>query len=295
MLRSRKTIRSLLSSAYERVSILLYHRIAPSATPGGLRVISPDLFEEQLRILKKDYHVISLETYVRAHVHGFDALEQKTGKHYVVITFDDGYQDNYQFAFPLLKKYNLPATFYVSTGFVENPNMRCPDDANMHHETFLSWKEIQEMAEHPLVQIGAHTVSHPRLTNVPIDQAAEEIHRSKVILEQQLGKPITTFAYPFGTALDVNRELSERVRQLGFTSAMTTMHGMNNALSNVFRLRRIEAAFDRKNFVMRLGYFHTIWYGSLYVIWLRVLKNPMRVIQKRFPNIYRGMKGFFKM
>ena len=285
-----------LSSFFgEHIRVLLYHRIAPSALPFELPAMTPVEFENQLRYLQEQYHVISLSTFVDALRNGFDRLPVKQGKQFVVVTFDDGYQDNYDIACPLLKKYHTPATFFISTGFIENPEMHSVADPNMHRHTFLSWNQIQEMSQDPLIEFGAHTVSHPRLTELSMTQSVDEIKNSILTLEQKIGKPVKIFAYPFGTREDFSSAIIETVKQSGCVCAFTTIHGMNRMSTNPFVLKRIEAGFSHKRFVERLSFVHSIWYGFVQLIWQRSLKQPVSVLRRRFPKQYESVRLRLKL
>src|SRR5258706_14495245 len=101
----------------------------------------------------------------------------------IVLTFDDGYRDAYEIAFPLLKKYGLTGTFYVVPGFVGEP-------------AYVTWGELKEMQQAGM-EIGAHTMHHPFLTRLSSVNAFREIFMSRLLLASQLEVPITTFAYPY--------------------------------------------------------------------------------------------------
>ena len=282
-------------SPKERVIVLLYHRIAPSTLPFELPAITPEEFENQMRYLQGHSQVISLRVFGDALQNGFDRLPAKQGKPFVVVTFDDGYQDNFDFAFPLLKKYHTPATFFIATGFIENPEMQSVADANMHRHAFLSWNQIQEMVQDPLIEFGAHTVSHPRLTELSAAQTVDEIKNSISTLEQKIGKPVTTFAYPFGTRNDFSRDIVEIMKQSGCTSAFTTVHGMNDVSTNPFLLKRIEAGFSHKRFVERLSFVHSVWYGFVQFVWQRCLKQFVTALRRHFPKQYETLRSLLKL
>ncbi len=253
------TSRVFFEGGHEKVIVLLYHRVAIVKESWELPAVPPIEFEKQLVYLKRYYHVISLATFVDALKNGFDRLPKKHGRRFVVITFDDGFKDNFTNAFPLLKKYETPATFYISTGFIENPQMQSTAYSDMGRHEFLSWRELQEMANHPLVEIGAHTVSHPRLTDISVEDAMEEIRISKSILEEKLGKTIAIFAYPFGTRMDYSNEIVDRVKGMKFESATTVVYGMNDTKTDPYEIKRVVAGFDFLSFRARLSVLHGLW------------------------------------
>jgi peptidoglycan/xylan/chitin deacetylase (PgdA/CDA1 family) len=113
----------------------------------------------------------------------------------VAITFDDGYGDNYDYAFPLLQRHGATATFFVTAGFLE----RDPQVMRRFHPGLrpLAWDQVREMRQGGMA-FGAHTYSHPNLSRLDRAAAEGELRRSKLILEARLGEPISAMAYPFG-------------------------------------------------------------------------------------------------
>jgi peptidoglycan/xylan/chitin deacetylase (PgdA/CDA1 family) len=121
----------------------------------------------------------------------------------VALTFDDGYQDNFSHALPLLSQHGMQATFFVTAGLVErdqavmqrfaNTLRRCrPDELRP-----LSWAQVREMQAAGM-EIGAHTYSHPNLARLAPAEILEELRRSKEVVEDGIGAPVEAFAYPFG-------------------------------------------------------------------------------------------------
>ena len=130
------------------------------------------------------------------------------------ITFDDGYRDNYELAFPVLRRHALSATVFVTTGWLR--------DSDHAPGVCLSWREVREMAAAG-IRFGAHTVSHPSLPELSEREAEAEIRESKRALEDRLGVPCTLFAYPFG---HVDRRVRDLVAKAGFQWAVTTCEGV---------------------------------------------------------------------
>ncbi|MBZ0165167.1 MAG: polysaccharide deacetylase family protein, partial [Candidatus Omnitrophica bacterium] len=147
-----------------------------------------------------------------------EPLSRKT----VVLTFDDGYADNYTNAFPLLKKYNFPATFFISTEKVGLPG-------------YVTWDQLREMAAAG-ISIGSHAVRHEYLPDLSRQRIIEEVRESRRILEQQLGMPVLNFSYPVG---GFNDEIKSLVRQAGYQSAVTTNRGFDRFNHDVFELNRV--------------------------------------------------------
>ncbi|MEK9153419.1 MAG: polysaccharide deacetylase family protein, partial [Patescibacteria group bacterium] len=137
----------------KRVAILMYHSVERNNIPS---TVSPENFAQQMAYLqKKQYQVISLASLV-------DILEKKQPlpAKAVVISFDDGYQDNFIFAWPILQKYNFPATIFLTNGTVGGEKIK----KNGQRLKMLAWPEIAKMQNSGLINFQPHTISHPRLS-----------------------------------------------------------------------------------------------------------------------------------
>jgi len=198
-----------------RVPVLVYHHIANHA---GAWYVSPRRFEQELAWLSgHDFHTVSLDAYITAMETG-DALPPNS----IVLTFDDGYADAYTDAFPLLRKYSFTGTFFVITGVVGWPS-------------FLTWDQIIEM-QNAGMEIGAHTVHHPFLTKLSLQQAQYEIEQSRLDLVEHLPTPPTVFAYPYN---DHNAEIVSMVQTAGFRGAVVVAKHRGDAIRSAFEIPRI--------------------------------------------------------
>ena len=201
--------------------ILAYHRVlpAPMAQRRGTLAVTTEDFERQLRFfVNKGWNCVTLSELYDTKLRYHKALKKT-----LVVTFDDGYKDNYLFAFPILRKLNLRATVFVTVGFLDaNVDLYFSDQLRMYApepcDFALSKDEMNEMASFG-VEFGSHTISHPRLTKIPPGTAFEEIVRSKEILGQRLGREVDSFCYPFG---DLNDEIIENVRRAGYKIGVVT-------------------------------------------------------------------------
>lgn len=210
-------------SGYQTLAILCYHRFGPNRSK---MVVTPEDFEAQMAYLRAHgYRVVPLSD-----VHGFLKGETALPHRAVAITIDDGYRSAYDVAYPVLRKYGFPATFFVYSNFIG------ARDA-------LGWKEMKEMAASGLVDIQPHSKTHASLTR-RLAGEGDEAYRRRVDEElrapgQQIGKalglPLHTFAYPYG---DNNDVVVERARHAGYGAGVTVSAGGNPAFGHPFRLRR---------------------------------------------------------
>ncbi|HZS05716.1 MAG TPA: polysaccharide deacetylase family protein [Blastocatellia bacterium] len=304
--------------------ILMYHRITGARPDPWGCCVSPQRFAEHLAVLRKHFRPVPLRE-----ITGSVSAEKPSAfsRRPVAITFDDGYADNLHAAGPLLEKYGVPATIFVTTGGVGSDRecwwdemerlllqpgtlprqlrlktdegvfewdlgeaasysaasferdrqwnaTRDPDPTPRHalyqalyprlqlleavarekviaelrdwsgvnptaREThrFLTAEELRRLAAGELIEIGAHTVTHPLISSLPPAAQSEEISRSRQFLEQTLERPVTSFAYPHGNYAG---ETVELVRQAGFDRACATRKGVVRAESDLFLLPRFQ-------------------------------------------------------
>jgi len=215
--------------------ILIYHRIASAHKDPLMLCVSTDCFELHLKLLSEKYNIIPLLELSNK------IINKKLNGDEVSITFDDGYQDNLLNALPLLEKYNAPATIFVTTGSI---GQKASFEWDMEYEesdraTFLNKDEIKKLAEHPLITIGAHTHTHPRLSDLSFEDQKDNILKSKNLLEEMTGTEIKTFAYPFGGKLDFNKSSEKAVAELNFDVAFSNNGAIANNFSKKFSIPRI--------------------------------------------------------
>jgi len=217
------------------VPVLLYHRVASLSHDPTMLSINPDTFEEHIKYINRRYSPIPLTELIKR----IDSKILKGDE--ICVTFDDGYRDNLTNALPILEKYSTPATIFITTyrlgqksAFDLEKSYRTGEGA-----TFLSETEIEKLSKHPLIEIGAHTHTHPRLSELPSGDQREEIETSKLILEKITKEKITHFAYPFGQKKDFTGQTLEIVRELGFLSAYENTDRLGTAKSNRYSFPRI--------------------------------------------------------
>ncbi len=263
--------------------ILMYHRFGEEKNIHGLE---RTIFEQQMLLIKQQFNVLALEQLTTRLINN-QPVEPNT----IVITVDDGYEDFYLYAFPILKKLELPVTLYATYDFIEGKIWLWPDliryilcstkyknfsltldssevrfklngkqnrnivwndiadyclalsniekldfieniaqdlkvqvpDSPVEEYRALNWNQIQEMIKYN-VKIEGHTFSHPKLTKLTEDELKREIIDSKEALENKLGVPVNSFAYPNGTRDDFNEIVKSMVKTAGYTNATVGYH-----------------------------------------------------------------------
>jgi len=279
------------------VAIICYHRIGNINDRWAIDTTDISDFEKEMRFLSKTHKIFSLEKLAKI-INEKKVLPKKGA----VVTFDDGYKDNYTQAFPVLKRYNIPATVFLTTSYIGTGNLfwwdkldyilsntkqkrfdlgdfgdiyppsdknklkkhdeisirftKIPEDQkinlidklveisdvdipkNLGKDIIMSWDEVKEMNEEG-ISFGAHTVTHPILTKIPLEQAKNEIISSKKDIENRIDKPVTTFSYPNGLSDDFNNDIKNIIKENGFVCATTIIPKMTDKNSDLFELGRI--------------------------------------------------------
>ena len=261
---------------------------------------TPQDFERQMEYLAKWFNVVSLKDVI-------EWLDDRKDlpPYAALITFDDGYLDNYTSAFPILRKYNFPALIFLTTGHIgtdvpfywdmaaycfshtENDHVTFPDGhvegwstqqqleqvsknwievmktlpqaekqiyvqnlpvllgvsipTGFFQKLMMDWDQVREMHKGK-VEFGAHTMRHPILTRISLDQVKEEITGSKTRIEEELGERVLGFAYPNGQASDWNEGIERIVANAGLRAAFTLLSGpssLDEVKRNPFAIRRI--------------------------------------------------------
>jgi len=190
--------------------------------------VSPQSFDRQMAFLKNNgYQVISLDDYIEGKRAG-KKFNHKT----VVITFDDGYVDNYTNAYPILIKYHLPATIFLIS------------DAVGQTPIILNWDQVKEMSQNG-ISFGSHTRNHVYLPSQSKERMKDEIIESRHVIEEHLGKPVYYFSYPCG---GFSEEIKAITVLAGYKAALTTNRGNDRYNIDLFELDRIHVNNWDNNF-----------------------------------------------
>lgn len=195
----------------------MYHMIGD--IPGNAAVMKAENLKWQMQYLHDHgYHPITMEELCDYVTKGA-ALPEKP----VCLTFDDGYADNYHIVYPLMKQYGYPWTLFVITGQVGQPNR-------------VTWEQINEMADSRAVTIASHTVTHPKLHNLPLEEAKAEILGAQKALKEHAGIDNPWIAYPYG---DYDDPIIDFLQKTGIRMAVTTDAGRVHAGSFPYELKRV--------------------------------------------------------
>ena len=337
----RAGAQSLTNSLDHKALILMYHRIADVRTDPWSLCVTPGHFREQLEVLQEQTRPLKLQQLAKSLQTGI--IPDRS----VIITFDDGYPDNLYNARPLLERYQIPATVFIATGYLEDPrefwwdelatvllqagtlpdvlrlningsthqwelgeathydvedccrysSWRAWEDAptprhalyralweklqplsdNSRREVldeFLMWAGVRPkdpaarttlspegvvaLAREDLVEVGSHTVTHPVLSALSPDLQRDEIHRSKAALDDLLGRPVRSFAYPYGAPTNYTSETIAIVREAGYSCACSTVASAVERNSDLFQLPRLHVQdWDSEEFARHLS----VWFG----------------------------------
>lgn len=220
--------------------IIMYHRFIKDEAGKGVHgtYLHVDMLEKHFKLIKK----MGLETLTFRDLKDRGLIHRlQPGKRFIMITVDDGYQDNYELLLPLLEKYQLKANIYVVTG--ENFNRW-----DVEHPTkpekkvnLMSPSQIKALHDSGLVEIGGHTLTHPKLDTLTDDEQRKEIIKNKHQLEDVIGIPLCSFAYPYGFHNEASKQIA---KEAGYDFAIATDSGPLAMHEDIYQIRRI-AIFPR--------------------------------------------------
>lgn len=213
------------------VPVLYYHSIDPSES--NEVILSPQKLKAQLQYIKDSGYTTLTMTELNDYISKHTPIPEKS----IVITFDDGYKDNYTNAFPILKELDMKATIFVITSVI--------DDGY-----YLSKNEIKELSDYG-IDIQSHTVKHLHLNTLSYEEQLQELKSSKETLEAITNKPVISVAYPFG---DHDENTLKAAKAAGYTLGFLTDKGLAKPTSQSISLNRIyvSSAYSMDTFKERL-------------------------------------------
>jgi peptidoglycan/xylan/chitin deacetylase (PgdA/CDA1 family) len=217
-----------------QLPILLYHRIVNEQSKIGRHKIyvSEKKFREQMKFLKENGYITitfqNLASSIRPSPQG-----EGLGERPIILTFDDGYEDNYTILFPILKEFGFTAVIFLVT------KLSCNEWGIKDGEPqlkMLTKEMIREMSDYG-IEFGGHTRTHPNLKNVSEEKLMDEILGCKKDIEEITGKQCISFSYPYGA---YNEKVLQAVQNAGYKYGITTIFGPKNISEDKMRIRRIE-------------------------------------------------------
>lgn len=249
------------------IQVLLFHRVVDKPRDPWQLEVSPQRFEQYIEYLSKNYQIIRFED-------DWSRVSEPT----IVITFDDGYYDNFKYALPILEEYKVPATIFVASGSLGKgkefwwdrlsriiPEQQVPkvrDELKGLYENerelrleelekkskviskpfefdrALNNDELKRLAVSDMITIGGHTITHTMLSALPIKEQEREIIESKEILEGIIGRDITTFSYPFGGYGTYTQDTVQIVKDAGFIKAASNFGGLPKENASRYEIPR---------------------------------------------------------
>lgn len=221
------------------IPVLMYHQFVKNKEDGGKikLFVTEKQFEFQLKILKfLNYETITFEELKKI------GLQNRFEKKYIILTVDDGYEDNYKILFPLLKKYSMKAVIFLVSGL--EYNKWTIDSDNEKKFYLMKTEEILEMQNSGLVEFGGHTLTHLDFHKAEKGISKKEIEEDKRITESRLNKKLTVFAYPYGHRKE---ETKKMVQKVGYDFAVATDTGDGIFTNDLYDIRR--TAIDKTSLI----------------------------------------------
>jgi peptidoglycan/xylan/chitin deacetylase (PgdA/CDA1 family) len=231
-----KKLFNKLTKYDDSLIILMYHSITDAQDKSDAmgRTVSRDLFKQQLMLIKSNgYNILSLEKAVK------NIQDNKIEPKSLCVTFDDGYEDNYHNAFPVLYELGIPATIFLISSYIKNnENFQHLSEKGIYEKS-MNLSQIKEMLSHEdIITFGSHTHSHKRLSSLTLEEAELELEKGISELKKE-GISTTLFAYPYGGIPEQNDDYINILQKNGISAAVTTTSGYNKVKQDLFKLKRI--------------------------------------------------------
>lgn len=244
-----------------RVRALTYHRFGEERFDPFC--VNPADFESQVRYLSEEGRLLSPDS-LRSFLSGESTVRQDS----CLITIDDGMCSTMDVAYPVLEKYSATALIFVSSGLVGRTLSGSP-------ESYMGWADIRGLSRSGVIEVGSHAHTHRSFGKMTERQVLEEARRSRMLLEQEIGKRVSVFAYPFGTYGDFTSVTDDLLIRAGYELAFNSMHGAITADAKTGSMPRIKVEGGEP-----LGCFAQITRGGLDA-WRLVDRNFWRLQRVR--------------
>jgi peptidoglycan/xylan/chitin deacetylase (PgdA/CDA1 family) len=256
---------------YNSIPVAMYHHVSMSDRELN---VQPDIFEDQLRALsRKGWKTITGDEFLN-----FIQDPKEKPKKCVLLTFDDGFADNYVFAYPLLKKFGMKAMFFIAVDFVGDNDVKRDGFVSLTHndawelaftdrrsEVMCTWREIQEMQDSGVIDMQSHGMSHctPDLIKQNKYKALrDDLTSGKAILETRLSKKIQHFAWPRG---HYDEEAIKIAGDVGYRALYTTERGTNTA-ENLNKINRLPVKCKKGKWLSgKLPIYSSVCLSKLYL------------------------------
>ena len=222
---AERLVRLVAGKPGSGVFVILYYHPVPDS--------GRERFARQMDVLLKTGKAVGLE----------DGAPREGKEHCVAVTFDDAYRSVLRNALPELAKRGIPSAIFAQTDYLgERPEWIANESHEYLAERVMTREELRSLKDDPLVTIGSHTASHPRMTRLSEKEAREELAGSKRELEDIMGGEVKFLAYPFG---DYNEEVAKWTEEAGYQRAYTTIPGLRRPGGDEFLHARTDATpFD---------------------------------------------------
>ena len=266
--------------------VLMFHHVTPQK---DVLSVTPEILEKLIvRFKQKGFHFISYREF-------YDYLNKKITlpKKSLMLTFDDGYYDNYQYGYEVLKKHNIPAVIFLITSLIpgekkRNLPFKSHHELNKHPDKnyFLSLEEIKEMHSSGLIEFDSHTHTHQNCVNLSKEELEFQMCESKNFIKSLINRDFYGFCWPRGRFDD---NALEAVKRCGYDFAFSTIEGPFSFKHDKFIIRRIDASSfrgDEKVYFKRLNKkvnIYSSFYGNIY----SDLRLKLQKLKKRFKALKR--------
>ena len=220
----------------KRITIITYHSVTPDPHKYA---ITPPAFLNQLSFINENYDIIKLSEIAKAFSDNAKPVRQ------LVITFDDAFENFYEFAYPTLQRFSIPCTIFVPSGLIGRNNVWDSHKRLSPKIQIMNKQQLMALRGDGSVDFGSHTIDHVSMRNLSLHEMRRQAVDSKKELEDILGLKIHMFSYPYGQLNDVSKRTTNILSEAGYNIAVTTRWGTLQTRQQMLELKRI--FFDEKD------------------------------------------------